>query len=167
MKYKTKLDTMATVITVGIVLLFGSIIATVWTFPEAGEMIGASISTSILLVAILFFSYGFAPKAFSFDEYGIVVHRLLKNAHIPFDQIQSARKIGKVSPKGLIRTLGNGGLFGYYGDFRNDEIGDMDWYLTRRQDIVFLDTTKAKILLSPNDVDIFLVELNSHLTNQV
>ncbi len=158
---------MSAVITVGIVLLFGCIIGSAWIFPEAGEMIGASVSTTVLLIAVLVFSFGFSPRGFSLDDKGIIVHRPFKNAHIAFDKIQSATKIAKVPPKGLIRTLGNGGLFGYYGDFRNDEFGDMDWYLTKRQNVILIRTDKTKILISPNNPDTFLSELNQHLTKQV
>lgn len=51
------------------------------------------------------------------------------------------------------RTLGNGGLFGYYGKFSNENYGDMRWYATRRDNYLMIETNaNQKIVLTPDDI---------------
>lgn len=52
------------------------------------------------------------------------------------------------------KTFGNGGLFGFYGEFKNDRYGYMTWYATKRSNYVMLETTeREKIVLTPDNVD--------------
>jgi len=166
-KFPASLDTMSSVITFGIVCVMMSVIAIIWITTGNNDSIGAKIYPTLLMSMIIVVAYSCSPRAFSIGSNGIVVHRHWDNVTIPFSDIKSAVIIEKVSNKGLIRTFGNGGLFGYYGDFRNREMGDMKWYLRRRCNVVLLETAKSKILLSPNDSNGFLLALQPHIAQQV
>jgi len=54
---------------------------------------------------------------------------------------------------GLVRTFGNGGLFGYYGKFYSRKQGKMTLYTTRRDNrIMIITKADKKIIISPDDL---------------
>ena len=54
-----------------------------------------------------------------------------------------------------IRTLGNGGLFGYWGKFANTTYGDMTWYATRRSNYILLKLKNSRsIVITPDDISL-------------
>ena len=56
--------------------------------------------------------------------------------------------------KWTIRTFGVGGLFGYYGKFRNKTFGNMTWFATQQKNYLIFETTNnQKIVLTPDDTD--------------
>jgi hypothetical protein len=72
---------------------------------------------------------------------------------------QAIREVKIVSPddlKGTMRTMGVGGLFGYYGSFSNNKFGDMTWYMTNRQHLIgiFLNDNST-VIISPDDAEQF------------
>ncbi len=49
------------------------------------------------------------------------------------------------------RAGGNGGIFGFYGEFKNG-YGDMTWYATKSNNYLMIETFQGdKIVLTPND----------------
>ncbi|RZJ68630.1 MAG: hypothetical protein EOO50_00170 [Flavobacterium sp.] len=163
-KFSASLDKTALITTIGLFVVLMSVVAVIWLVPEGHENTGAKVYPTVIMLGVLAGAYLFSPRAFSIDEKGITVHRFWADVEIPFGKILSAKKIEKVSNKGLIRTLGNGGLFGYYGDFHNSEFGSMEWYLKRRRNIILIETATSKILISPDDVEDFLKNLPSNIT---
>ena len=60
-----------------------------------------------------------------------------------------------------IRVFGVGGLFGYFGLFRNSRYGTMIWYATRRDQFVVIERSNGKtIVLTPDDPNLFVSEWN-------
>lgn len=161
--YTASLDLMAKIITICIAVVLIAIIVTVWVAPEDGEGIRVQIWTTCMMTAILTVGFSFAPTRFSLDDKGIRIRRFWTNVFIPFDMIKSARKVEKIPGKGLIRTMGSGGFFGYYGYFSNTEFGDMKWYVTHRSNVILMEVGSEKILISPDDEDDFLNLLQSRL----
>lgn len=77
-------------------------------------------------------------------------------------QIMSAALLDEESLKGSIRTFGVGGLFGYFGKYFNRTLGSMTWYATRKDNFVLILTNDdKKIILTPNEPDKFLANLNA------
>ncbi|MDZ7614650.1 MAG: PH domain-containing protein [Flavobacteriaceae bacterium] len=58
--------------------------------------------------------------------------------------------------KWTIRTLGVGGLFGYFGYFWNREIGSMIWYTSQQKNRILITLkNEDKIVISPDDPSLY------------
>ena len=91
----------------------------------------------------------------------LIVHRLLLNVKIDRTQIKSVELIDKEKIKTSLRTFGVGGLFGYFGNFVNMDLGKMTWYATRRDKVVLVQTIdNRKIILTPNEPEKFVADFN-------
>lgn len=162
--YTASLDLTAKIITVCVAVVLVSIMVTVWVVPdERDQGIGPQIFTTMMMAAILTVGFSFAPTRFSIDGKGIRIRRFWTNVFIPFESIKSARKVEKIPSKGLFRTMGSGGFFGYYGYFSNSEFGSMKWYVTHRSNVILMEVGSEKILISPDNVDDFLNLLQSRI----
>ena len=54
---------------------------------------------------------------------------------------------------GRERVGGNGGLFGFYGDFKNT-FGMMTWYATRLKNYIMIETTdNERVVITPDNTD--------------
>lgn len=62
----------------------------------------------------------------------------------------SAREIGT-----MIRTFGNGGLFGYYGKFHSSKLGSMTLYATQSKNRILIKTIHgSQIMITPDDLSL-------------
>lgn len=158
------LDKMSVIISTGVTLLILSIFGSAFFIGEdTTEETGWY--PMIIPFVILAIAYGLKPSAYVLSGGKLLVKRLgWSDAEFRISDISSVQKINKVPRKGLIRTLGGGGLFGYYGYFSNQAFGEMLWYLTRREDVLMLQIKSEKVLISPKDPDAFLSELESGKT---
>lgn len=166
--YSASLDLTAKIITIAVSVVLITIAVSVWVAPEPdGKGSGVQVYTTMIMIAILVVAFSFAPTRFTIGEKGITIRRFWTDAFLPFEKISSVRKLEKIPSKGLIRTMGSGGFFGYYGYFSNSEFGSMKWYCTHRKDVVFLEVGSEKVLISPDNVESFLQELQPHLQEKV
>jgi hypothetical protein len=150
MKYKASLDKTAIIITILVSLLFGALIIFNFILPLA-----------ILLLIVYLICWHLKPLNYEIKAEEIIIRRLIKSVHINRADIENLTLIDKDKLSGTIRTFGVGGLFGWYGKFSNNELGDMSWYLTRRdKPILIISKTGKKILISPDDAEAFSKEYN-------
>ncbi len=57
---------------------------------------------------------------------------------------------------GTYRILGNGGLFGYTGYYRNSTFGNMRWFATQRKNYILIEKNNGqKIIITPDEPDFF------------
>lgn len=161
MNFKTSLDKMAMVTTIGVTILFAVIIAGQYAFIK-NEGNAAPIYTTVGLLLIYFLAFAFSPIAYVITADEIIIRRPLKDVRIKRIAIDHVEMVDKKAMIGAIRTFGVGGLFGYYGSFANTSIGSMTWYATRRDTAVLLRTVNdKKIILTPNERQQFVNRLNS------
>src|ERR1035441_9166017 len=78
-----------------------------------------SIVVGILAALLPLASYAWSPRRYTVSGGAIIVRRLAGDVRIPLDGIREARIATADDFRGCIRTFGNGGLFGYYGQFRS------------------------------------------------
>ncbi|NMH28572.1 PH domain-containing protein [Flavobacterium silvaticum] len=157
------LDKMSRIISFGIGILFLSILGTIWLAPDEAKN-AVRLYPTIMLVVIFGIAYGLKPSAYVISADKLLVKRPAWNdAEFRLSDISSIVRIESVPNKGLIRTLGCGGLFGYYGYFSNHDYGSMTWYLTRRKNVLMLEVKSEKVLVSPKDTDAFLSELRNKI----
>ena len=154
--FKTSLDSLAWVITIGITILFASIIGfQIVIITDHGK--NGVIFTSITLSLIYFIAYGFSPGNYLVSKNEIIINRLFFKVHIPLKSIMHAEILDKKKIAWSLRTFGVGGLFGYFGKFLNYSQGSMTWYATRRDKVVLIQTVQnKKIILTPDDPELFL-----------
>ena len=112
---------------------------------------------ALLLVA----SYAWSPRGYSIAERSIIVKRLAGDVRIPLDGIREARIATADDLRDCIRTFGNGGLFGYYGQFSTSKLGSSTWYVTNRSHSVVVITSSKTAVFSPDDVDGFLAAIRA------
>ena len=161
MTYKTSLDKTAQIITSFVTLIFVVII--IFQYLLSKDM--GNVATVIIpLVFLLIYavSFGLRPVSYIVNYNEVIIHRPISDVKIKRNLIKSAEIIDKDEIKGSIRTLGNGGLFGYYGKFTNYKLGKMTWYATRRDKIILIETNdNRKIILTPDDPQRMIAELNN------
>ncbi len=100
------------------------------------------------------------PLNYEITENELIIRRLIKSVHIERSDIESIELLDKSELKGTVRTFGVGGLFGWYGKFANSKLGDMTWYVTRRdKPVLIIKKDGKKILISPDEAAAFLIKL--------
>lgn len=75
---------------------------------------------------------------------------------MPYDQVFS----------GAVRTMGCGGLFGIYGNFKSSSMGKFRAYMTRRNKLVVIATNERPFVLTPDDTEGFVTAVDRMLKGQ-
>ena len=126
----------------------------------------ALLVTSLIVICntlIIGFTSLYAPRGFIVDESGITVVRKRAAVHIGFTSIQQVSRIERERFMKALRTLGNGGLFGYYGHFRNKELGNFRMYATNGHNGVLIQADKPYVI-TPDRPDEFVETVKSYLS---
>lgn len=104
----------------------------------------ARITMLTVIVAIIAISAIWAPRKITIEDKGVTCKLLATSIIIPRSEIISIQKCNaKDAFKGCMRLFGSGGMFGYYGVFRNQKFGRFSMYITQREDMILV-TTKTK-----------------------
>ena len=158
-EYKASMDTLAKILTVGVIVLFIYIgrnnVKTLLRFNEI-DLTTILIHSGILLffIAIIIGTYLYSPKGYAIHDNSLIIKRPIGELTINMSDIVEVRKIEKGEMSGTIRTFGVGGLFGYYGKLRNSTFGNMTYYVSQRKNMILLKTvTDKKIVISPDSID--------------
>jgi uncharacterized protein YjlB len=141
MQFRASYDTTTKVISAAVFILF----------------LTAAADTRSLLVegvfALLFLAaYAWSPTGYEIADGDVVIRRLIGNVRIPVSGIREVRIAARDDLSGNMRLFGSGGLFGYYGLFRNSKLGNTNWYVTDRGHSVVLVGDSGTALVSPDDV---------------
>ena len=145
------------------------------TYDKTTKLISAGIFVLLLVVAatipgivvgslgalLLVGAYAWSPRSYTIAERSILVKRLIGNVRIPLDGIREARIATPDDFRDCIRMFGNGGLFGYYGQFRTAKLGKCTWYVTSQSNAVVVVTGARTTVFSPDDVDGFLAAVRA------
>jgi hypothetical protein len=116
--------------------------------------LSSNIVSILLILSIYLFCFLFRPVSYVVEKNGITIKRPFKSYHIELNKIMNTYLTDKKTMKWTIRTFGVGGLFGYYGKFRNKTFGNMTWYATQQKNYLIIETTNnRKIVLTPDDTD--------------
>jgi hypothetical protein len=159
MTFKAPMDIRVKSISVGIVILFVFIVFGPIIFDK-DENLEVSILIGLLLFPVIGITYAISPRLYHISEDNIEIERLINTIKINISEIKSVCHIDKEKLKWSIRTFGVGGLFGYFGKFWNKEFGHMTWYCSQRDKLIMIITKdNKKIVISPNDSELFLFEM--------
>jgi hypothetical protein len=87
------------------------------------------------------------------DSTNLIIRRPIKEVRIPLDEIRDAFLVRKESMTWTERIGGNGGLFGFTGNFKNT-FGPMTWYATRLKNYIMIETRdNDRIVITPDNTD--------------
>jgi len=143
-------DQRLTVLTVACstLMLLGAAVA-IWASlaivpPGAGRVV--TLAAGVLSLAALAFGALLAPRGYIVSDDALTIDRLLRPVRIPLATIQSVEIIPAERVSGSLRTLGSGGLFGYYGRFRNQALGRFRMYATRGDGYVLVRAGQSYVL---------------------
>lgn len=159
MEYKASLDPLAKILTIGAIILFifiGQKSVRQLMIAQGDNMI-ILLHTGILMMLVLIIvgSWLFAPSSYSAYGGDLFIKRPIGNVSIKVSEIIEARVLNSKEISGLVRTFGNGGLFGYYGKFYNSKLKHLTLYTTQRKNRILIQTSQGKkIVISPDDLSI-------------
>lgn len=155
LQYKASKDNTVKIITSSIFLLFAFLIGqAINDLLHSATITETLIITFVIvtLISLIVFTYLISPLYYQLEGIEFVVKKIIKSRHIEYASIVEVKSILKEDLKGTYRTFGVGGLFGYFGKFRNHKLGAMTWYATQNKKYVMLILKSGeKILITPDD----------------
>jgi len=157
MKFSVSLDKTAKYLSLFITLfLIASLVAT-YLFSEDRQTI---LIVGPIVIATTFLSYLWKPSSYEITNEYVIVHRLIGAAKYERSRIVNVRAGEPEEIKNSIRLFGSGGMFGYFGKFRNSHLKTFVLQCTRRDNLVMIFTDKGLKVLSPDDPQTMLRALN-------
>ena len=130
-------------------------------FPEFTKGLALHIIFAAFL-GILVMAYLLRPTGYVLKDKGILIERGWGKISIPYSCIKEV----KMATKPLVSSrlfVGNGGLFGYYGFFYDQEGRTVRVYATRTDQMVQVETEKDVFYISPSDPQAFMGALREKL----
>jgi hypothetical protein len=120
--------------------------------------------TSGLVAGAILLVYWFAPLGYHIDSIGVLIRRRAGRKVMPLESLRAARLM---EPNELANSIWRwpavGGLFGFYGTFESPALGRHQWYASRDEDLVLLQTVHGPVVVSPDEPAAFVRELNQRL----
>jgi hypothetical protein len=112
-----------------------------------------AILVAIFLVTLYTLTYLHRPKFYLLDKDTLTICRPIKSIKIPIHEIKDAFIVRKETMMWTERVGGNGGLFGFYGEFKNS-FGLTTWYATKLKNYILIETIeKDKFIITPDNTD--------------
>jgi len=136
----------------GPVIILLSVYLTSWLVGGNGWDLFSNIVYDVVVVSLIIL-YMFGPKGYSISTDGIEIRRYIKSIMIPNKEIKVVKIISETN---LSKIIANGGIFSYWGKFRESNGEIVRVYCTRLNDIVQITTTTQNYYLSPEDPEGFV-----------
>lgn len=155
MKSKVTLSKLCTGMTVAAMAILIVIATSINEMPDP-------IIFIIIIIGILFSCLFYAPTYIEATETELIIHRVLKNKVIPYNQITEAERC--VPSTGGLRLCGSGGLFGYWGYFNDIIIGSYFGYFGNKDQCILLKLKGGKkYVISCENPNVMLQEISKNL----
>ena len=152
-QYLAKLDTLAKMLTAGVLLLLA------FEVYHIGRKGLAEPWIWVVLIA-LGLTFLFTPSWYAVNTAGIEINRFLNTKLIPIDEIIKVTRVHSGELGGGLRVFGSGGFMGYLGIFWYSSAGWVRAHCTDRSKLVMITTNKRKYLVSPNEPEDFIENAN-------
>lgn len=148
--FPAALDTTSKFITYSLMafaLLFPALLS--WA---ANESVFLVLLPNLILPIIILFTWLYSPYAYSVMDGHVLIHRRIGLFRIPLHEVVAVDGLDKKAMGWAIRTMGNGGLFGYTGWHTSSPQGRMRWFVRQQKNYVMLVcANNKKVVLSPNE----------------
>jgi hypothetical protein len=148
------------ILTVGVIVLLANMsISSFVALPNGPHVFGklAIIITPLMIVACV---VPFMVRGYVLRDDELLIERLGWSNHVPLNSIVSA-VAQPDAVRGSVRLFGSGGLFGFFGWFRNGRLGVYRAYGTDPKRCVIVKLTNRIIVVTPDDPTQFVCELDS------
>lgn len=122
------------------------------------------IGLLIFLIGVLLFSFCFMPLSYILKHNNLTINMICFSKNIYYNDIKNVRKISNKESFKIIRSFGNGGIFGYHGFFYIPGIGMSTFWASKRINLVLLVMKSGKrYVITPNDVNRFISQLDKRV----
>lgn len=154
--FTTSLDKFNKITTIIVsAILFVVLILVFFVIPPDGQNVAKSVSAIPIIAFIVV--YLLRPNDYSVSADKLLIHRIINNVEIDRNTIQSVQEIDESQVANSLRTFGVGGFFGSFGKFWNSKLGNMTWFVTRKNNFVLVETKdQKKIILTPDKPEEFV-----------
>jgi hypothetical protein len=119
------------------------------------KMVMVSVPLVILVGGLLFMVRGYR-----INNSTLFIQRLFWKTEISLNELKSVEILPNAMQKS-IRTMGNGGLFSFSGQFRNQTLGNYRAFATDGKRTVVLHFLDKKVVVTPDEPKRFAAELGA------
>jgi len=140
-------------------ILLGVVILGLLTGPENNVI--WFLAMIVLPIFILIATACFSVRGYVLDGSALYVQRLGWNSKIGLQNLVTA----EVDPQAMnrsLRTWGNGGLFSFTGNFRNQKLGPYQAYATDPKRSVVLKFAQRTVIITPDQPENFAQAVITH-----
>jgi len=155
-KFKPLMDTRVKLTTGFSILFFSFVIAyNMFVLSNAAILHNWQIISSVV-VAILFFilfvlAYGYAPVRYDLHAKLVYIRRIFGDVKIPYKDIKSVQPVTDDDFRNMIRILGVAGMFGYFGTFKSEKLGEFKLYTRSKRSLLKLEMHKGHPVIIANE----------------
>ena len=138
--------TMLTILFVGVFLYF---------FEDAGWL--PLVVLSLIFVPLMVVTWLQAPQTLMIDRDTLTIGRRMKPVTISLSNIRRVERVESKVVRRAMRKMGNGGLWAYTGRYYHSSVGNYQLYATELRDLLLIETTKTKYVISSVDTHMYRV----------
>jgi hypothetical protein len=159
MQFKASLDPLAKGITFGVIALFVFLgqksISILLLDQNDLSTIFIHLGTIVFFVGLVLGCYLFSIRSYAIKDRCLIIQRPIGNVKIAIKDIQDVRPLAHFETRGIVRTFGVGGLFGYFGKFYIPSIGSSTFYATQRKNkILIITKNDQNLIITPDDISL-------------
>ena len=163
-RYRARIDSFVSSLTALVLALLSiTLLAMFSQAARLGETMPGRLALGgavLLVLAIVVFSYRYAPKSYRIDADAVVIVRPASELRIPRAAIVRVTPLDRFLGLSLkIPPGGNSGLFGIYGTFYRRDLGKFRMYARAATNGVVLETHDGSVVIAPEPRDRFVAEL--------
>ncbi len=110
------------------------------------------------MAALLLATLSLTPRRYDIKDRTLTVRTLVARFRYDLTRLSGVRTVSarEVFSGGYFRLFGSGSLFGFYGIFRNANLGIFVAFVTNRRKLVLLQFGRRSFVVSPEAPDAFL-----------
>jgi Bacterial PH domain len=147
MTFKASFDWMVKLITIAFCLFFLTFFVLWFINIETSR----TPIFSVIMLIILGIVYLFHVQNYEVTHKSIKINRLIRSKQIDFSTIKNVYKVKNDDLGFMIRTFGNGGIFGFMGFYKSQIYGNMRLFGTQQRNYVIVETNLTKYVLTPDE----------------
>lgn len=137
------IGTLLTILFVGVFLYF---------FENAGWL---PVVVVLIFVPLMVVTWLQAPQTLMIDRNALTIGRRMNPVEISLGDIVRVERVESKVVRRAIRKMGNGGVWAYTGRYYHSSVGNYQLYATELRDLLLIETTKTKYVISSVDTHLY------------
>ncbi|MEX0813878.1 MAG: PH domain-containing protein [Chitinophagales bacterium] len=155
MYFEASLDTFSILLTS---VLTGIILIIVIRNIIAGLNDLVIVFFTLLMVILLLLPLLYKINGYEIDSGKLIIDRVAYKIEIDIEDVKKVELLNPDDMEHSSRTFANGGLFGYYGKYKNPKIGAFKMYATQRSNrVLVVLENEDKIVITPDNLELYHV----------